>query len=231
MKIGILTVAHRQVEVDYMKSMLALQRTPFQAELVFLIMSGHANVPRGRNVLVAQAKQAGCDAVVFVDSDIGFDPEEFAKLFTVPEGAKIVAGCPQRRLPDRIGFCGTMDPEDTSALGPLVSGYAATAFLRIDMDVFDDIRSEAFEYADPAGGEPLQCRSWFDYEVGTNPSGRSVGFIGEDFLFCMKAKEAGHTVWLRPGIKLRHWNTEPKAECMADYLEINGPDGNKLVLD
>lgn len=231
MKIGILTVAHRQVEVDYMKSIIALQRTPMDAELVFLVISGHANVPRARNVLIAQAKRAGCDAVVFIDADIGFDPQAFIKLFQVPEGAKIVGGVPQRRMADRVGFCGTLDAKEPQAIGPLIKGYAATAFLRIDMDVFDDIRGEDFIYADPDGGEPLQCKSWFDYEVRENPSGNGVGYVGEDYLFCMKAKEAGHSVWLRPGIRLRHWNNEPKTECMADHIDVKGPDGQKLVFD
>ena len=229
-KVAIATVSRGIVPMDYTVSLVRTLRQPIEGlNVIFIPIVGHANVPRARNILVAMAKEQEVDDIVFIDDDIGWNPEEFVKLFNVPSDVKIVAGCPQRRTTSEVQFCGSLDPGTQLAQKNLLSGYAATAFMRISMDVFADIPSEDFDYTMPGFGE-YKCRSYFDYSVEPNISGKGIGYMGEDYYFCKKAKEAGHEVWLRPGIRLAHINAAPMTECMADHLDII-VDGQKLELD
>ena len=215
-RIAILTPVARQVDADFAASLLKTVSS-VSAEIGWLHVVGHANLPRARNVLVAKALELGVDDVVFIDSDIGWEPEAFAALFEVPEGVDVVAGCPQRRVDDEISFCGSPKINgEARVLGDLITGYAATAFLRIRSRVFEALKPKVarFDYQD------TEAWAWFDYKVDENPFSRTRGFIGEDFYFSMLCMENGIDVWLDPTISLRHWNASPLTARMSDHLEV-----------
>jgi hypothetical protein len=55
--------------------------------------------------------------------------------------------------------------------------------------------------------------SFFDFKVTRD------GYIGEDFLFCDRAQEAGFSVWIDPTIKLGHMGIhEFKSDFGNDVL-------------
>lgn len=216
-KIAILTPVQRSVEADFTASLVrTIAALKSQADIGWLHVVGHANLPRARNILVGKALAHGFDDIVFIDSDIGWSPDAFARLFNVPDEAGIVAGAPQRRIKDQTSFCASVPAGPTRALGDLVEGYAATAFLRIRREVFDFLadKVQEFEYRDEF------FRAFFNYRIDKNPSGKTVGFIGEDFYFCMLAKENGLDVWIDPKIELRHWNNAPLTEVMGDHVFV-----------
>lgn len=219
-KVAICTPIGRFADPDYMisifKTMNFFKNT---ADIAWFNQVGHANLPRARNILVGQALEWGADDVVFIDDDIGWEPEDFLKLLYVPEGVKVSAGAPQRRLEKELGFCGSLDNKlqwDCGEGRVLYSGFAATAFLRVAKEAFEELadKVEPFEYQDK------QYRAFFNYKIGTNPSGKSVGFIGEDYYFSMLAKENNVEVWIDPTIRLRHWHRQPLDAVLADHIKV-----------
>lgn len=217
-RIAITTPAARYIEADFTASLLrTVAAAP--ASVSWLHVVGHANLPRARNVLVAQALKLGFDDIVFIDADIGWEPEAFTKLFDVPEEVSIVAGAPQRRQSDDLSFCAAIPPK-TRVESDLVSGFAATAFLRVKAHVFRELAPyvEAFDY------RGMECRAFFNYELAKNPVSDTVGFVGEDYYFSTLARKHGIAVWIDPTIALRHWHTEPMTEMMVDHIEIGQPE-------
>lgn len=224
-RIAICTPVGRQVEADFTRSLLATYAALSKsAEIMWLTVVGHANLPRARNVLVGQALAAGVDDIVFIDSDIGWDVDAFEALFKVPQSVGIVAGCPQRRSEGDVAFCGSADRApnkiDLADGRYLLTGYAATAFLRVNRRVFDTLAVlvDAFDYDD------FEYRAFFNYKIGQNPFNGKRGFIGEDYYFSMLARDTGISVWLDPAIELRHWHSKELQANMAEHIKVKEPD-------
>jgi hypothetical protein len=170
---------------------------------------GHANLARARNYLVREARERGAQAIVFIDSDIGWDAEAFGALFDCHEDVRVLAGCPQRR-DDKLGFCGIPDTPVMRKAGRLVSGHAATAFLRVDASVFDELEPKvpSYEYQ----GERYPAF----FQVGI----RDGEMLDEDVWFSRLCRDNGIEVWLDPSIQLRHWHSRPLTGRMADHIRF-----------
>lgn len=222
-RIAILTPVQRAVEADFTASLLkTVAAVP--GVIGWFHALGHANIARARNLLVAEALGAGFDDIVFIDADIGWEPSAFTKLFDVPDDVAVVAGAPQRRAPEELSFCGSLD-QSARVHGRLVTGHAATAFLRVRADALRQLahKVEAYDY------RGTTCRAWFNYRIGPNVSGESVGYIGEDYDFSMLCREHGLDVWIDPTIELRHWHAAPLSERMADHIVIGAPEQKEGV--
>lgn len=91
-------------EADYLRSVVGLagaaerQGTP----CAFAWLSNNAVIDRARNVLAAAFLQSDATHLVFVDGDIGFDPEQVFDLVSRMQGddrlAVVGAPCPKRRI-------------------------------------------------------------------------------------------------------------------------------------
>lgn len=180
----------------------------------WLHVVGHANTPRVRNLLAhwALTKTDATD-IVFVDDDIAWEPEAFARLLS--HDVDVVAGAPQRRSNDQT-FCGRLDDAGVQKRhGELVSGQAATAFMRITRSAFDALAPtrRKFDYNDSVG-----VSAYFDYDIYQGPSGQT-SYVGEDFWFCDECRKNGIDVWIDPHIRLKHFHTLGLDLCMADVMK------------
>ena len=182
--------------------------------MAWLNVVGQPNIAHARNILVSEAIKRDATDIVFIDSDIGWEPKEFLKLFEAPDECRVVAGAPQRREAKAVSFCSIPDKkEETRRNGRLVSGLAATAFQRIQASVFADLDyAKTYHHAD---GE---CKSWFYHDIAPPREGQPDGFIASDFYFSRKCNEAGIEVWIDPEIELRHYATIPLTARLVDYL-------------
>ncbi len=212
-KVAICTPIHRYTHADFTASLLKTFRAVKNSNnLAWLNMVGNANLAQARNVLVSEAIKKGVDDIVFIDSDIGWEPDAFAALFEHPPECQVIAGAPQRRDQEGVKFCGVLDDRKAST-GRLLSGITATAFLRIQTSVFQKLTyAEAYQHG---GGE---TRAWFDYVRYYNEEHNMSGFINEDYYFSMKCKEEGIENWIDPQIQLRHYNNVALTACMVDHI-------------
>jgi hypothetical protein len=99
-------------------------------------------------------------------------------------------------------------------MGLVKAKRVATAFMIIRREVFEKLRDAHPEwlYHDEkkVGDEVI---AFFDFAL------KDGQYIGEDFLFCDRARELGYEVWVDPTIKLGHMGMEEFAGAFGeDYL-------------
>lgn len=201
-------------------------RRAFHAEGVrtVWIECGHsANLPRLRNMLVAQGLGAGAEAVLFLDSDIAGTGEDAIKLWK--SGKDIIGAAPQKRPLEygekpnvafkfigdgKLGFDGRY----------VEVGAVATAFCLIRKPVFEKLKSEGV--AKPLVNREGVGLEWFCnffwYELEETPDGALDD--GEDYYFCRKAREAGFQCFIEPTIRPIHH--EGRMRLRANFWDIYG---------
>ena len=175
---------------------------------------GCSVVSRARNLLVADMLETEATDLLFIDADINFDPEDIYRLMAWSSDPKkgIVAGVPRTRSTDKV-YIANMDYDENNALsmnsmGLVRARRVATAFMMVRRDVFTTLidAHPEWTYNDARSDRDVSCV--FDFLMTPE------GYIGEDFLFCDRAREAGYEVWVDPTIKLGHMGVQ---EYDGDY--------------
>jgi len=175
---------------------------------------GCSVVSRARNLLTADFLESGCSDLLFIDSDINFTPEDVFRLMAWGSDPKkgIVAGVPRTRDP-KLTYISTLDMSENDQIcmdpmGLVRAKRVATAFMLVRKDVFTTLidQNPAWAYFDERTKRKIHCV--FDFEL------TEEGYVGEDFRFCDKAREAGFEVWIDPTIKLGHMGVQ---EYLGDF--------------
>lgn len=178
---------------------------------------GCSVVSRARNLLANDFLASNCTDLMFIDSDINFEPESILRLLAWTTNKGIVAGIPVARKKTKT-FISTLDKDENgnvimNGMGLVRATRVATAFMMVQRKVFEDLDAAhpEWEYWDENGQRTL--KSFFDFK--STPK----GYIGEDYLFCDRARELGHEVWVDPTIKLGHMGVHEYEGCLGeDYL-------------
>jgi GT2 family glycosyltransferase len=157
---------------------------------------------------------------MFIDSDINFDAEDIFRLMAWNSDPKkgIVAGIPVARKKGKV-YISTLDTDEQenilmNYMGLVKAKRVATAFMMIRREVFEKLRDTHPEWVyhdeKKVGDEVI---AFFDFAL------KDGQYIGEDFLFCDRARELGYEVWIDPTIKLGHMGMEEFAGAFGeDYL-------------
>lgn len=169
---------------------------------------GCSVVSRARNLLVQDFLESECDYLFFIDSDINFAPEDMLRLMAWSSDPKkgIVAAVPRVRDANPI-YISALDYDENdeltmNAMGLVRAKRVATAFMCIRREVIASLveRLPDLTYYDKKSERTLHCL--FDFEL------TEEGYIGEDFLFCDRARDAGFEVWVDPTITLGHMGVQ-----------------------
>ena len=145
-----------------------------------------------REHLVNQALQAGVDYAMFVDTDIAFPTDGIIRLI---QAEKPIIGGPYNlkndksesviKMPGQNGkrfssghFDFPDEPFEVAAIG--------TGFMLIDLQAISELERPLFP-----------C----DFGDGDSDGGT---MLGEDIAFCLKAREAGITIWCHPKVQVGH---------------------------
>lgn len=168
---------------------------------------GCSVVSRARNMLVRDFLDSPCTELLFIDSDINFEPEAIIRLMAWGSDPKkgIVAAVPRVRDANKTYIADlAYDNHQLTMNGMgLVKGErVATAFMWVNRKVFEDLiaSNPEWTYWDKRAGADLSAV--FDFKVERD------GYIGEDFLFCDRARYAGYEVWIDPSITLGHMGVQ-----------------------
>jgi hypothetical protein len=134
------------------------------------------------------------DKIIWIDSDISWDVEMFAKLIdsdlpvvgglyqTHPNGTVALALEDENGKPRKVNKVELMlwdEPVECWGIG--------FGFVAMKSGVFETIQRPWFE---------IEKIKWDAVPFETN--------IGEDYSWCMRARRAGHTVYVDPTVKVRH---------------------------
>ena len=165
---------------------------------------GCSVVSRARNLLAQDMLESPCDYLLFIDSDINFEPDDILRLMAWGSDPKkgIVAAVPRTRSEDKV-YITTLDYDENNDLtmngmGLVRAKRVATAFMLVRREVFVTMTAANpdWKYYDKRSERTIPCL--FDFQL------TEEGYIGEDFLFCDRARELGFEVWIDPSITLGH---------------------------
>lgn len=169
---------------------------------------GCSVVSRARNLLVQDLLESPCTELLFIDSDINFEPEDILRLMAWGSDEKkgIVAAVPRVRDVNKTYIADLEYDENgdltMNGMGLVRAERVATAFMWVNRKVFEKLVAENDDwlYYDKRAGKDLSAV--FDFKVTRE------GYVGEDFLFCDRAREAGFEVWVDPSITLGHMGVQ-----------------------
>jgi hypothetical protein len=180
---------------------------------------GCSVVSRARNLLAQDMLDSECTDLMFIDADINFEAADIFRLMAWTSDPKkgIVAGVPRTRSTTKT-YIATLDQDEDGQLfmnemGLVRAKRVATAFMMVRRDVFEtlDAAHPEWRYYDERTERSIPCM--FDFMK------TDEGYIGEDFLFCDRAREVGFEVWIDPTIKLGHMGVQ----------EYEGDFGNEVL--
>jgi hypothetical protein len=169
---------------------------------------GCSVVSRARNLLAQDLLESNCDYLMFIDSDINFEPDDIFRLMAWGTDPKkgIVAGVPRTRSETKT-YIATLDYDDNGELtmngmGLVRAKRVATAFMLVRREVFEQMAAAhpEWKYYDTRSDRTLTAM--FDFLV------TDEGYMGEDFLFCDRTRELGFDVWIDPSISLGHMGVQ-----------------------
>jgi hypothetical protein len=169
---------------------------------------GCSVVSRARNLLAQDLLDSDCDYLLFIDSDINFEPDDILRLMAWGSDPKkgIVAAVPRTRSEDKV-YIANLDYDENQELtmnrmGLVRAERVATAFMLVRREVFVTLTElhPEWKYYEKRNDRVVPCL--FDFEL------TEEGYIGEDFLFCDRVREAGFEVWVDPSITLGHMGVQ-----------------------
>jgi len=179
---------------------------------------GCSVVSRARNLLAQDMLDSDCTDLMFIDADINFEAADIFRLMAWTSDPKrgIVAGVPRTRSTAKQ-YIATLDQDDgeitMDGMGLVRAQRVATAFMMVRRDVFETLNAAhpEWRYYDERTKRTVPCI--FDFML------TDEGYVGEDYLFCDRAREQGFEVWIDPTIKLGHMGVQ----------EYEGDFGNDIL--
>lgn len=186
---------------------LAQQLPQHGIELTIGSICGCSVVSRARNLLVRDFLDSDCTELMFIDADINFEPEDVLRLMAWASDPKkgIVGGVPRTRKTDKV-YIAQLDQDEEgvtmNGMGLVRAKRIATAFMMVRREVFERLVNENPQWSYKDHNTDKQLNAVFDFLV------TEEGYMGEDYLFCDRARAIGYEVWIDPTIKLGHMGVQ-----------------------
>jgi hypothetical protein len=158
-------------------------------------------VARARNNLAAMFLESNATHLLFLDNDIIIEPRQFnLMLEDVADGMKIVCGFYPKKQPVLDWVVNYIQGEKPDAKKRMRLKHAGTGCMLIAREVITDMiekLKDKIEYR----GDPGPTTVRWDLFPMHAEDGR---YKSEDWFFCERAQQCGHTIWGDYRIQLRH---------------------------
>jgi hypothetical protein len=200
--IGLPAYDHK-VGVKMAVSLMRLAQKVLEHGITIQVSSicGCSVVTRARNMIADEFMKSDCDSLLFIDADMTFEPDSVIRLLAWNQTRPIVAGAYEARKEGKVyilSLAGDGDNIHMDSMGLVKAHRVATGFMMIQRKVFETLRDMHPEWEHKDINSDNMLYGYFDFKLTRE------GYIGEDFLFCDRAREAGFTVWIDPTIALGH---------------------------
>jgi len=165
---------------------------------------GCSAIDVARNCLASEALHDGAESILFIDSDIGFDPRDALRLFARPE--PVVAGIYAKKGHRSLASTFAADIDEVifgagaRGLYPLL--FASTGFLCIHASV---LRRMIAELTLPACNTRWGRAVWPFFLPMIVPDGDGHHYLGEDWAFSDRLRQIGVTPMADTTIRLWHF--------------------------
>jgi len=217
-----------QVTTAYASSLLKLQQACLRrggTDLTVLMQAGDALITRARQNLVAHfLENAGATHLLFIDADIGFEPDQVFRLLDC-DADMTAAVYPTKRIEwarfstlaqagrahpesEALSYVLKLEvPERLALRGRFVKArYAGTGFLMIRraalvsmIERYPELRYQREHQT----GDPLRNSQWRSalFNCMIDDDGN---YLSEDFSFCRRWTDMGGEIWVDLESRLNH---------------------------
>lgn len=198
-----------KVHTDYAQALAdtCITATMMGIQMKVCTMRNGAFIDMARNICARLFLETDCTHLLFIDSDLKWEPYAFAKLVT--SGKPVCAGAYRKRqdkeeypvrTANREGDgCLDIRDIDENGVGWIMCDRVATGFLCIERSVIEKMVSKATLIKDSKPDEPSNPKLFYTY---INEDNR---FVGEDFAFCDDyRKQFGEKIWAWPDLNFTH---------------------------
>jgi hypothetical protein len=238
----------------YMKSCLDLQNMMMQygIETKFSFLFNESLITRARNYLVDEFLRSGFTHMLFLDSDIHYDPRNVMELMALD---KDIVGAPYPKKTinwkqiiaatqiaaekgqhpptseDLDGLVGeyVFNPvpgtKNFSILEPLEVLEIGTGYMMIKREVFLKFRDEYphLRYKpDHLGQQFFDGSRYIHAYFDTVIDPNSERYLSEDYMFCQYWRNIGGSVWLCPWMRTQHVGTYAFTGDMHKVANLTG---------
>lgn len=166
-----------------------------------------------RNTMASKAVALGCDYLVFIDSDISFNPADIVRLI---QSGRDVTAIAYRKKKDREEYCCLIESGEDGR--PVVddNGWvelfaAATGILCVKREVIEKM-SEAYSGRAYTTDDGQKRVALFEYELIDGK------YWGEDYNFSRRWKDMGGKIWLLPNADTGHTGIQEFVGNIHHYL-------------
>ena len=230
-----LPIRGTEVDIAFHTSLWATERLLMQKgiEAVVCCKYGNSHVAKAREALLWEAYREGATHFLFIDSDMGWEPELVVRLLL--SGHEFCAAIGVQKKPaGRLCANFLPDPQVLhSHSGFLLARDVGGAFVLLQRSVVDKMKS-AYPELRYNAGENEEYAFFLDMidkeDVGLGPYGER---LSEDFSFCRRARKAGIEIWLDPDSALVHagrheFTGKPRDVLVETKTEVSLPPSEPL---
>jgi hypothetical protein len=221
----ICTPSHGTPALKFAESMVETSAllTKMGIDWNFLTVEGSSNLPRARNTLVAWFLGTGkYTDLLFVDDDMAWDAMAVVRLVA---SDKHVIGAVGRKKQDKIAWCCRVAPETLGAGGAYLDGpmqaleveTVGTGMLKITREALETLTARRPDLKmDPRDDEmPPDIRAIYHRVFAFGELEE-----GEDYVFCLRWREVGGSVWVDPSITLGHIGAKNYSGTFMDAMTV-----------
>lgn len=179
----------------------------------YMIGTGDALISRTRAVYATKflKNPAMGDVLLFIDSDIVFDPRDAIQLVTLcHEGYPVIGGLYVTRYHDQPRPAVRLKPGTwinfDASNEPIEIVYASTGFMAIHRKVLESLaknlplcrpghKDELYPFFQPIA---------YNHDQSATETGAGWEYLSEDWAFCQLARDIGYSIYLAPSVQVGH---------------------------
>lgn len=230
-----------QVTTTYMNSVLKMINYPypdFKLSTMFHLQSGMALVTQARNNCVDAFLKSDCDKMLFVDADIGFEPEALGRLIRKCQDNVVLTPYPVKGYNQDGGLQFIVHFKNKNTVEMDDDGFVEitagpTGFMMIDRSVFTKM-IEAYPDKKTKNTQLISHKvqtmedDWYTFfETDIHPE---HGYLGEDIAFCNLWTKIGGKIYADAQTPLVHYGGhgyKGSLDMMFKPLDVDETPENK----
>lgn len=195
---------------QYFLSMFRMSQTLMQHSINFRIttLRNESLISRARNILTAMFLDSDCTHLMFIDSDIEFQPEDILRALAYDK--PVIAGAyPKKALPVQYAINFKFVNPETRQIrvenGAVEVLDASTGFFLIKRETIEKmiLAHPELHYRNDSNIDTKlnkHCYALFDTMIDPDDN----RYLSEDYTFCRRWQKLGGEIWLDPNTKLNH---------------------------
>lgn len=201
-----------RVDVWFANSLVNTVRMSYEKETIIVpvYMAYDSLVQRARNDLVRLAIEEDFDDLIFIDSDVEWDPAWVYKLLEYD--AEVVGGVYPKKTDNPQFPVHMLKDVKLEENGLIEVDGLPTGFLKISKSALKKVWDASDEYQN----EGRACRMVFDIKVMDGQ------LVSEDIVFCRKWRDLGGKVFIDPAMTCNHIGVKKYMGNFQEYLKAVG---------